>query len=68
MVLVEDYTRKSEVPFATLAAPPRLPPAKTSQRCSTGGALKHRWTGMDVRDDGRLRPLQPLRYQVLRCE
>lgn len=53
-----------KVPFATLAVPPRPPPAKKSQYCYIRCAVKHTWTVTDVRDDGCLRPLQPLHYQI----
>lgn len=53
------------MPFATLAVPPRPPPAKKSQYCYIRCAVKHVWTVTDVRDDGCLRPLQPLYYQIM---
>lgn len=53
------------MPFATLAVPPRSPPAKKSQYCYIRGAVKHIWTVTDGRDDRCFRPLHPLYYQVV---
>lgn len=53
------------MPFVTLAVPPRPPLSKKSQYCYIRGPVKHMWTMTDVRDDGCLRPLQTLYYQVM---